>query len=113
MTEQPDAAGQAIDLAHLRSMTLGDSTLEREVLSLVQTHAALLMEKMRGGEPDSIPALAHALKGSALGIGATEVARAADALQRVPAEQAAMLRLERTFAAAQAAIAGMLARVSE
>ena len=52
-------------------MTLGDAALKHEVLSLFHAHVALLMEKTA-----AVPALAHTLKGSALGIGAREVARA-------------------------------------
>src|SRR3974390_1555940 len=76
-------------------MTLGAAALEREVLSLFHAHAALLMEKMRRSDPAAVSALAHTLKGSAPGIGAHEVARAAHAFQQCPAEQAAMLRLDR------------------
>ena len=76
-------------------MTLGAAALEREVLSLFHAHAALLMEKMRRSDPAAVSALAHTLKGSAPGIGAHEVARAAHAFQECPAEQAAMLRLDR------------------
>ena len=102
------AADQIIDLAHLRRMTLGDAALEREVLPLFSAHSALLLQKMRG-DPAAMPALAHTLKGSALGIGATEVARAADALQRRQ-DDGALLRLEGALEEARAAIAGMLAR---
>ncbi len=108
MSEQL-AADQVIDLAHLRRMTLGDAALEREVLSLFHAHSALLLAKMRG-DAAGVPALAHTLKGSALGIGASEVARAADALQRRQHDAAALLRLETALDEARAAIAGMLAR---
>ncbi len=112
--EQQFATTEAvIDLAHLRRMTLGDPALEREVLSLFYAHSALLMQRLRAGEADVAPALAHSLKGSALGIGANGVADAADALRRGPADQAALSRLERAVGDARAAIAGMLARVSE
>lgn len=112
MTEEL-AAEPAIDLTHLRRMTSGDAALEREVLSLFHAHSAQLMEKMRGNDPAAVPALAHTLKGSALGIGASEVAHAADALQRAPADRAALSRLDRALADAQTAIAGMLAPPSE
>ena len=75
-------------------MTLGDAALKHEVLSLFHAHVALLTEKMRRRDPAAVPALAHTLKGSALGIGARKVARA-HAFQQCPAEQAAMLRLDR------------------
>ncbi len=110
MSEQL-AADQVIDLAQLRRMTLGVAALEREVLlSLFSAHSALLLEKMRS-DPAAVPALAHTLKGSALGTGATELARAADDLQHAgPMDQAAILRLDRAVEEARLAIAGMLAR---
>lgn len=111
---EPNAAAEpVIDLAHLRRMTSGDAALEREVLSLFYAHSALLIERMHGSDPAAMPALAHTLKGSALGIGANEVARAADALQRMPADEAALSRLDRALEDARAAIAGMLARSGE
>jgi HPt (histidine-containing phosphotransfer) domain-containing protein len=108
--EQHIATEPVIDLAHLRRMTTGDAALEREVLSLFYAHSALLIERMHGSDAAAVPGLAHTLKGSALGIGANEVARAADALQRVPADKAAMSRLDRALEEARAAIGVMLAR---
>jgi HPt (histidine-containing phosphotransfer) domain-containing protein len=102
-----------VDLAHLRRMTLGNAALEREVLSLFYAHSALLMETIRGGDPAPVPAWAHTLKGSALAIGANEVARAADALQRAPADEAALRRLECALEQARDAVGAMLARSCE
>jgi HPt (histidine-containing phosphotransfer) domain-containing protein len=113
MSEQLATAEPAIDPAHLRRMTAGDAALEREVLSLFHAHSALLIEKMRDGDPAAMPALAHTLKGSALGIGADAVARSADALQRMPADKAALDAVEKAVEAARDAIAGMLARSGE
>jgi HPt (histidine-containing phosphotransfer) domain-containing protein len=110
MMDQFTAEGSAIDLEHLRRMTMGDAALEREVLSLFYAHSALLMQRMRSSDPAGLPALAHTLKGSALGIGANAVARAADGLRRLPGEQTALLRVETAVDEARAAIAGMLAR---
>ena len=73
-------------------MTLGAAALEREVLSLFHAHAALLMEKMRRSDPAAVPATAHTLKGSAPGIGAHEVARAAHAFSSVPPNRNARAR---------------------
>lgn len=67
----------AIDRVHLNRMTLGDRSLEQEVLQLFDRQAALLIERMRGGDGPAIGALAHTLKGSAAGIGASAVAHAA------------------------------------
>jgi HPt (histidine-containing phosphotransfer) domain-containing protein len=66
-----------IDRAHLSRMTFGDRGLEQEVLQLFDRQAALLIDRMRHGDGPSVGALAHTLKGSAAGIGASAVAHAA------------------------------------
>jgi HPt (histidine-containing phosphotransfer) domain-containing protein len=71
------AAPAAIDRAHLSRMTLGDRGLEQEVLQLFDRQAALLIERIRHGDGPAVGALAHTLKGSAAGIGASAVAHAA------------------------------------
>ena len=81
------AAAQAtgeppIDRAHLLRMALGDRALEREVLALFERQADMLIGRMPGLEPAGAAALAHTLKGSARGIGAWQVARAAEAIER-------------------------------
>ena len=80
------AAGNApepatIDRGHLARMTFGDRSLERDVLALFDRQAVMLIERMRGGDPAKIAALAHTLKGSAAGIGAGRVALTADAAE--------------------------------
>lgn len=69
-----------IDIVHLRRMTLGDTALEREVLSMFSTQAARLAGALAAMPPDA-PALAHTLKGSARAIGAFAVADAAAELE--------------------------------
>src|SRR3954462_4786643 len=70
-----------IDLVHLARTTLGDRGLAREVLQLFDRQSALLIARMRSAAPAGIATLAHTLKGSARGIGAWRVARAAEALE--------------------------------
>ena len=70
-------AAAAIDRVHLAQMTLGDRKLEHDVLRLFEQQAGLLIARMQAGEPAAVAALAHTLKGSALGVGAADVARAA------------------------------------
>jgi len=72
---------QAIDFAHLFRMTLGDHSLEREVLALFDRQAEMLIGRMAGSEPAEVAALAHTLKGSARGIGAFGVATAAESVE--------------------------------
>ena len=71
----------AIDLKHLARMTLGERSLEAEVLRLFDRQAAVLLDHMRQAAPQAIAAFAHTLKGSARGIGAWRVAAAAEAVE--------------------------------
>lgn len=70
-----------IDLVHLARMTLGDRSLEREVLQLFDRQSALLIARMRAAAPAGVAQIAHTLKGSARGIGAWRVARAAETVE--------------------------------
>ena len=72
---------RAIDLVHLARTTFGDRALEREVLQLFERQSSILIARMRTTNPAGVAALAHTLKGSARGIGAWRVARAAEALE--------------------------------
>jgi HPt (histidine-containing phosphotransfer) domain-containing protein len=107
------ADNAAIDRSHLSRMTFGDQSLEREVLQLFDRQAELLMERMSASEPAAIATLAHTLKGSASGIGAGRVARAAEATE-LAASQApskcglAIAELARSVEEARAHIAGLL-----
>ena len=71
-----------IDLDHLKRMTLGDESLEREVLAMFSAQSARLIG-MLAVLPAEAGELAHTLKGSARAIGAFAVADAADALESV------------------------------
>ncbi len=102
-----------IDRGHLSRMTFGDHSLEREVLQLFDRQAELLMGRMRACEPAAVATLAHTLKGSAVGIGARRVARAAGAAElaasRTPDEcSLAIAELAQTVEEARAQIAGLL-----
>jgi HPt (histidine-containing phosphotransfer) domain-containing protein len=75
----PDA--QPIDRAHLFRMTLGDHSLECEVLQLFDQQAGMLLARMGEADTAGVAALAHTLQGSARGVGAWGVARAAETLE--------------------------------
>jgi HPt (histidine-containing phosphotransfer) domain-containing protein len=62
-------------------MTLGERSLEREVLQLFDRQAMILLARMQAAPLEVMSSLAHTLKGSARAIGATHVARAAEALE--------------------------------
>jgi HPt (histidine-containing phosphotransfer) domain-containing protein len=108
------AAGPAgeppIDLTHLFRMTLGDHALEREVLALFDRQIDMLIGRMGEVGPSGVAALAHTLKGSARGVGAWPMARAAEAVEAAPpAELAQALAALATAAdATHAAIADIL-----
>ena len=82
-TQSPALApsDDVIDLDHLSRMTLGERSLEREVLELFGRQADILLPRIAAGSPMFAAAAAHTLKGSALGIGAWRVARAAEAVE--------------------------------
>jgi HPt (histidine-containing phosphotransfer) domain-containing protein len=82
---------QPIDLSHLARMTLGDRSLEREVLQLFDRQAAMLLTRMRQSCPAVVAACAHTLKGSSRGIGAWRVASAAEAVELAAATHGAEL----------------------
>jgi HPt (histidine-containing phosphotransfer) domain-containing protein len=74
-------SGRSIDLVHLARMTLGDRSLEREVLQLFTRQAGQFMQRLQAASPEQAQQLAHTLKGSARGIGAWRVAAAADTVE--------------------------------
>jgi HPt (histidine-containing phosphotransfer) domain-containing protein len=101
-----------IDLVHLARTTLGDRSLEREVLHLFDRQSTLLIARMRTAAPSGVATLAHTLKGSARGIGAWRVARAAEALELAGARNAeigsALDRLNAASEEARGVIADLL-----
>ena len=90
--------------------TLGDRSLEREVLQLFDRQAGLLLARMQSRDAAAMAALAHTLKGSAASIGATDVMLAAAAVEHAGAgeREAALDRLAAAIDEACAAIAGLL-----
>jgi HPt (histidine-containing phosphotransfer) domain-containing protein len=84
----------SIDHVHLERMTLGDRSLEREVLEIFVRQTALTLQRIAGASPARTAAAAHTLKGSARGIGAWRVAEAAERLEQAAtgvADAAALL----------------------
>jgi HPt (histidine-containing phosphotransfer) domain-containing protein len=103
-------AEDPIDRTHLFRMTLGDHALEREVLALFDRQIEMLIERMREVDPSGVAALAHTLKGSARGVGAWPMARAAEAVEAAPpaALAPAVAALAAAAGEARAAIADIL-----
>jgi HPt (histidine-containing phosphotransfer) domain-containing protein len=71
-----------IDMEHLQRMTLGDASLEREVLAMFAAQSVGLIGRLKSLPADA-GALVHTLKGSARAIGAFPVADAAARLEAV------------------------------
>src|SRR5512139_4235722 len=99
-----------IDRTQLARMTFGDRDLERELLELFDRQAAMLIARMRAGGVAAVKPLAHTLKGSASGIGAGEVARAAEVAERAGADECSVAvdRLAVAVEQARALIAELL-----
>jgi HPt (histidine-containing phosphotransfer) domain-containing protein len=72
-----------LDFDHLSRVTLGDRNLEREVLQLFVQQTGMLIERLHSASAAVAASCAHTLKGSARGIGAWPLARAAEQVARV------------------------------
>src|ERR1700761_3542673 len=81
ISTNPERKATVIDFGHLERMTMGDRRLEREVLELFVRQATIMLNRIVGAEPALAAISAHTLKGSARGIGAWRVARAAELLE--------------------------------
>jgi len=102
-----------IDLEHLRRMTLGDASLERDVLAMFAAQTVSLTGALAALPPEA-GALAHTLKGSARAIGAFAVADAAERLeadiQKGDDPAGSLAGLKDAVAEARAAIDAILRR---
>ena len=111
----PGGGSHPVDLAHLARQTFGDRDLEREVLALFERQSLLMIERLRNATTaKSWAEAAHTLRGSALGIGAFGVARAAEAVECDQVEHLSskawtdLARLEAAVGEANAFIDGIL-----
>ena len=77
-----DSQSGIIDEAHLKRMTLGDRGLERELLNIFVRQSATILDRVASHDLVATAAAAHTMIGSARGIGAWRVARAAEQLER-------------------------------
>jgi HPt (histidine-containing phosphotransfer) domain-containing protein len=99
-----------IDRVHLARMTLGERSLECEVLALFVRQADMLMRRMGRPERDVVAAAAHTLKGSARSIGAWQVASAAERVEHahLAGLDTALAQLDGAIGEAKAVIVGLL-----
>lgn len=96
-----------IDLVHLARQTLGDRSLEREVLNLFVVQARSILAQMELVPPGQARLdLAHTLKGSARSVGAWQVASEAEACEALfeATESSWKTALERLGSAIRVAI---------
>lgn len=70
-----------IDLVHLANQTMGDKSLETEVLQMFARQARRALQEMASGEPSVVSAAAHRLKGAASAVGAFKVSSVAEELE--------------------------------
>jgi HPt (histidine-containing phosphotransfer) domain-containing protein len=71
-----------VDLVHLSRQSLGDRSLEREILNLFKSQSALYLDRLSNAKTsDERKLAAHTILGSARGIGAWRVAKEAEAVQ--------------------------------
>jgi HPt (histidine-containing phosphotransfer) domain-containing protein len=110
-----DPEPAVIDEDHLGRMTLGDRRLEREVLEIFVRQTIIMLERIAGADPALAAAAAHTLTGSARGIGAWRVARAAERVECVANGHAAELdaAVEQLKAATVQASAAIAARLGD
>lgn len=78
-TASAQAFNRPVDLVHLARYTLGNRSLEREVLSLFLTQSAIYLQRLKDAatSKDWVDA-AHTIKGSAKSIGAWQLAQSAE-----------------------------------
>jgi HPt (histidine-containing phosphotransfer) domain-containing protein len=73
-----------LDFDHLRRFTLGDRSLEREVLGLFRDQARTSIARLRACLDDRTwREITHTLKGSAAGVGAWPMRSAAEIAERL------------------------------
>jgi HPt (histidine-containing phosphotransfer) domain-containing protein len=87
------ARSRPIDLAHLSRQTLGDRDIEREVLGLFVQQALTAREEIGNASKRERLRLAHALKGSARGVGAFRIADCLAELEERPEDASVLGRL--------------------
>ena len=102
-TAERERKSNAIDETHLSRMTLGDRQLEREVLEIFVRQTAIMLDRIMSAERSLAAAAAHTLLGSARGIGAWRVARAAERLELAAGEAGSLADMDEAIAELKAA----------
>lgn len=102
-TAEREPKPTAIDETHLSRMTLGDRQLEREVLEIFVRQTTILLDRIGSAERGLAAAAAHTLLGSARGIGAWRVARAAERLEIAAGEAGSLTDMDEAIVDLKAA----------
>lgn len=84
-----------VDLAHLARQTMGDRSLEQEVLALFAQQALSVRDRIVDANIKDRLLLAHGLKGSARGVGAFAIADCATEIEHRPEDDQTLRRLGR------------------
>lgn len=100
----PADADAIIDRVHLDRQTMGDAAIAREVLELFRIQAEDAAGRLDSSSAEQRRFLAHGLRGSASGIGAFTVARAAAAVETHPDDGSRLGALSDAISAACAHI---------
>lgn len=102
-TAERERKPTVIDETHLSRMTLGDRQLEREVLEIFVRQTAIMLDRIMSAERSLAAVAAHTLLGSARGIGAWRVARAAERLELAAGEAGSLTDIDEAIAELKAA----------
>lgn len=88
-----DAEALPLDMEHLSRQTLGDDALAAEVLKLFYTQTRGLADRMEAADMRNRRELAHALVGSARGVGAFRIAECAARIEKGEAGSSEIMHL--------------------
>ena len=81
-TPQCASAENPVDLVHLSRQSLGDRSLEQEILQLFRSQSKLYLNRLESASStDERKLAAHTVVGSARGLGAWKVAREAQKIE--------------------------------
>lgn len=97
-----------IDRAHLLRQTMGDEALSQEVLGLFDEQLKSAVATLPLLNADERFRLAHTIKGSAAGIGATSLAVCAEELERDASNQVLVEQLSSLIDEVRTEIAGIV-----
>ena len=96
-----------LDLAHLFRQTMGDRTLEAEILSLFSKQLAPALESFKKANGLERKQLAHTLKGTGRSVGAFAIADIAERMERAPFDRTLLAELDDRIAETRDFIASL------